>query len=288
MTLKDQILSQVERIPPIPGAVAHLSTLIHSKNAGAGDFEKVIKLDPAMTANILHIANSSYFGCPKEVTSVRQAVVVIGARRVFEAALATSMLGVLPDKIAGYDISSDSFWVHSIAVAMVSERLAKELKLNVSDLVFTGGLLHDIGKLAIGTFLSKQQQAVKDNLDKGDEAFVSLERKLLGIDHSEIGIDIAKQWNFPDPIVWAVGWHHRPNETPEGADQNLIDLVHIADSLAHSLGFGADVGELSRKVEPETISRLGLKVGRLEYVASEILDQINEIGHIFRKATGGE
>ncbi|MDD5308938.1 MAG: HDOD domain-containing protein [Deltaproteobacteria bacterium] len=286
MINKADIVARIRNLPTMPGAVVRLFALAKDESSNAGDFEQVIRPDPAMTANLLRLANSAYFGCRRQVTSVRQAITLLGVERVFEIASGAFFARTMPARLPGYDVPADAFWTHCIAVAALSERLAKELGFEAPSLTFTAGLLHDAGKLVIGSFLLEESERFVSSLRVEDATLVEVERRLLGTDHAEVGALVAESWDLPPAIGWAAQWHHLPGGIPEGVDRMLVDLVHAADCLAHSLGFGADVGELSRRVDPLVTERLGIKARRLERVASELIDQIGEMGKIFGQPPG--
>ncbi|MBN2340931.1 MAG: HDOD domain-containing protein [Deltaproteobacteria bacterium] len=275
-------MSRIDNLPTLPTAVAQLSKLIASPTASAKDFEKVIKPDPSLTANLLRLANSAYFGLRREVTSVKQAITLLGNKRVFEIAASAGFSRVIPSVLPGYNIKSADFWLHSIAVAVLAERLATELRIQVPGLLFTAGLLHDLGKLAIGSFLADEQGALLEKLKQQDASFSMTERELLGTDHGEVGEEIAKQWDLPEAVIWTSKWHHQPTKVDENIDSTLVDLVHLADSVAHMFGYGADVGELARSIDTSVATRLGFDVHTIEFVGGDTEEQIREMGEMFK------
>lgn len=272
-----QLVEHVKSLPTLSSAVARLSALLQDENAGPEDFERAIRFDPALTANVLRLANSPYFGVAKEISSVSEAVIHLGSRRVFELAVGAAFARVIPERIPGYDMRADGFWLHSVAVAILAEALAKEVGGAPPNMVFTAGLLHDIGKLALAAFLPHASPEVLQRLRQGGVSFKQAVRDALGTDHTEVGGLVARAWNLPGPIVAVVRYHHVPGDAPEEADQRLLDLVHLADCLAHTMGYGSDAGELARQSRGEVGRRLGLAVQKIERVASATLDEIQEM-----------
>ena len=280
------ILARVETLPTLPTSVARLASLLGDERAGAADFEAVIRPDPALTANLLRLANSAAFGCRREIASVGQAVALLGLKRVFEAAAGVAFARVLPPSLPGYGVNAAAFWRHSIAVAVIAERLAIEVEGRAPGLCFTAGLLHDIGKLAISSFLLEESARLKARLGEGPVPFFSVEQELLGTDHAALGQTMLERWQLPAPLAEAAGRHHQPAVAAEAPAEPLVDLVHAADCLAHALGFGADVGELRREVAPAVGQRLGLRHARLEKVASEVLEPISELERLLQPGAG--
>lgn len=266
-------------LPTVPTAVAQLSALLNDENAGAAEFETVVRPDPALTANVLKLANSAYFGVRRQISSVRHAIALLGTDRVFELAATGWLIQSLPRRIPGYDVSAKSLWLHSLAVGVFNEQLAIAGHIRPPDMAFTAGLLHDVGKLVLGTIMAEEIDAIFEMLHSHGKTFVDAERDALGMDHGEVGAILCEKWRLPKPLEWAARWHHAPNQTPPGADQVLVDLTHLADSLAHALGLGADIGELSRRVDEEVLDRLILDRSEIDRaISNSVMNQIWEMG----------
>lgn len=286
MISQEQILSSIDTLPSMSGVVASLSSLIQDPNSGPKDFESVIMQDPALTTNLLKLANSAFFGCPRKIETVRQAVAMLGNKRIFELALTDQFSKTLPKNMQVYGLVAMDFWRHSIAVAVLAQHFAQELSLKDVNFIFTAGLLHDVGKLVIYSFLSQFSDSFLDCLREKQMLSIQAERETLGLDHAQVGGAILKKWNIPDLLCDCALYHHNPNELPNKTDQVLLDIIHISDAFAHTMGFGADVGELSRNIYSETISRLGLRVRTVEKVTSETLEEINDLGGFFANPPG--
>jgi putative nucleotidyltransferase with HDIG domain len=287
MISSEIILKRVKNLPALSRSVGALATVMRNEHSSASDIEKVVTIDLNMTTNLLKIANSSYFGCRCDVFSIRQAVTILGIKNLFDVFASAAFSNVIPSRLPGYEIEAQAFWLHCTAVAILAERLAKELGIKPSNLTFTAGLLHDVGKLAIGAFLSEESTEVLSRLHNSAAPFVTIESQVLGTNHTKLGAALARQWDLPKEIANTAEYHHNPNDAPLEF-QKLIDLVHVADCLAHSLGYGADIGELYRKMDQQATDRLMVRVKRLELVASETQEQIRAMGDIFSDTAGGK
>lgn len=283
-----EILVGIKKLPAFSPTVVRLSSLVNDPESGPGEFEAVVEPDMALTANLLRMANSAYFGLSRRIGSVREAITLLGVRRVFELGAMAAVDAVVPDTLPGYGIDASVFWSHSVAVAVIAERLSKERKLATPTLTFTAGLLHDVGKLVISSFLAEHIEALRSELASGGMSLVACEQKLLGADHAQIGAELGVAWNLPEEVVRVIASHHAMNTANYGLGEVLVDLVHAADCLSHSMGFGADVGEMHRHVDEATIARLGLRHIDLEHVASRALPEIeglSQFGRSQRKPT---
>lgn len=274
-----EIIKQARALPTAPTVVAELSLLLKSEDARAQDFERIIRPDPALTANLLHLANSAYFGVRRQISSVRQAVAFLGTDRVFELASSAWFCQVLPDRIPGYDVSSKSLWIHSVAVGVLCEQLASACHMRPPEMAFTAGLLHDIGKLVIGALLVDKLDFVLLDIRENQRSFIEAERRALGTDHAEVGEMLCNMWGLPPNLAWAAGRHHNPASAPKEADRVLIDLIHLADGIAHSLGFGYDIGELARTVDDTVLDRLLITPAAVDRAMTDcVVNQIWEMG----------
>jgi putative nucleotidyltransferase with HDIG domain len=282
MMERAEVLASIRSLPTFSQTVLQLAQLLRDDEAGPSEYEAVVQLDLALTANLLRMANSAYFGFARKIASVREAITLLGARRLFELAAMAAVDAVVPPTLPGYGIDSSVYWCHSVAVAVLAERLAKERKLAVPALTFTSGLLHDIGKLVVSSFLANRLDDLQTSLLKDNRSLLECERELLGGDHAEIGSELARTWSLPDEVVRVIAHHHEPSLAANGKGDVVVDLVHAADCLSHALGFGADVGQLQRQVDEQAISRLGLRHVDLEHVASRALPEIEGLAQFGR------
>ena len=284
-----EILAGIKKLPTFSPTVVRLSELVNDAEAGPGEFEAVVQPDMALTTNLLRMANSAYFGLSRRIGSAREAITLLGVRRVFELGAMAAVDAVVPETLPGYGIDASVFWTHSVAVAIIAERLSKERKLATPTLTFTAGLLHDVGKLVISSFLAERIEALRRELAAGDRSLIACEQELLGADHAQIGAELGLVWNLPQEVVQVIAYHHAPDEVDEDRGDVMVDLVHAADCLSHSMGFGADVGGMQRQVDNAAIARLGLRHIDLEHVASRALPEIeglSQFGRAPKKGTG--
>lgn len=289
MISETQVAAQLSKLPTLPASYHKIVRLAQNESSSAADFELAMKPDPALTANVLRLANSAFFGVPRSISSIRHAVAMLGVRRVVQAALGAAVRHVVPDVLPGYGMGSGEFWRHSVAVAACSSRLAEDVLtltrqsarrmdpcLHDGGLVFTAGLLHDIGKLLVGIFLAENLEGIQAEVREKENVFLTAEEVVLGIDHTKVGLAVAEKWHLPEAIAVAVRYHHLPEQAPAPFGR-LADVVHLADCLAHGLGYGADLGELSRRIDEAAMARLGLSSRHLEAAVSGVLDEIDEL-----------
>ena len=204
-----QIMAQVKSFPGMPVTAAKLVKMLKNSESTAEQIEEILRYDAGLTANILKLTNSAYFGIPSKVSSVKQAIVMLGWKRVMQLVMTMCMSTVMKKSVAGYDLPQGALWRHSVAVSVAAETVAKALKISEAENVFTAALLHDVGKLVLGGFVKDDLEQIKSMVSKGI-AFEVAEYMVIGTNHAEIGARILEKWAFPDDLVNAVNWHHDP------------------------------------------------------------------------------
>ncbi len=273
-TKKLNILAKVKSFPSMPGAPEKLLKLLDNPATTAAQIGQILRYDPGLTANLLKLTNSAYFGLPCKVGSVKQAVVLLGWRRLVQLVMASCVNAVMDKPVPGYDLPAGELWRHSIAVSVAAEDLAKELKISASEEIFTAALLHDVGKLVLGGFVKKELEKIETEASRGI-SFEVAERIVLGTDHAEIGAKILKSWSFPSALVNAVRWHHDPDSA--GKTDILVDIVHVANILCLMIGIGVGREGLCYEPSPLATKRLGLRTTHIEMVASRTLQYVDDL-----------
>ncbi len=275
----ENIASLLKSFPSMPGAAIKLLALIDDPDVSVSQIEAILRHDAGLTANILKLANSAYFGIPTKVGSVRQAVLILGLKRLIQMVIAACVNAIMDKQVPGYDLPPGELWRHSIAASVAAEGLVKELDITDNEEIFTAALLHDVGKLVLGNFVKKDLKKIESVLNQ-DISFEAAEDMVLGTNHADIGAQILTQWCLPFDIVNAVRWHH----SPESADKNTttLDIVHVANVLCLMVGIGAGRDKMQNTPSEIVAKRLGLEPYHLEKIASQTLEGANELADVFR------
>lgn len=269
-----RIMAQVKSFPGMPVTAAKLLKMLDNPDSTAAEIEEILRYDAGLTANILKLTNSAYFGIPSKVSSVRQAIMMLGWKRLLQLVMTMCMSTVMKKPIVGYDLPQGALWRHSVAVSVAAEAVVKALKIPEAEEVFTAALLHDVGKLVLGGFVKNDMDQIKAMVAKGI-AFEVAEYMVIGTDHAEIGANILKKWDFPQDLVNAVNWHHDP-ETCEN-HCTLSDIVHIANTVGLRIGFGRDTEGARIEPSPSVTDRLGLEPVDIEVLVEQTLEGVNKL-----------
>jgi putative nucleotidyltransferase with HDIG domain len=272
------IIAKVESFPSLSGATTKLLSLLDDPNAPVAEIEEILRMDPGLTANVLKLSNSAYFGFPSEIGSVHKAIVLLGAKRLMQLVMTSCVNSVMNKPVPGYGLSTGELWRHSIAVSVAAEGLIKELNVPEADEIFTAALLHDVGKLVLGEFVKDDIKKIEKIVSK-DVSFEAAEKIALGTDHAEIGAKILESCGLPAEIVSAVRWHHDPDAADETS--TLIDIVHVANVLCLMIGIGVGREGLQYRPSPVVTKRLGIKSVHLEKVASHTMDWVSDLTDVY-------
>jgi putative nucleotidyltransferase with HDIG domain len=276
-TVAEDIIKRVESFPAMSSAAVKVLSLLDDPDYDPIKVENALRQDPSLTANILRLSNSAYFGLSSKVGSIRQALVLLGWKRLSQLVLTSCVTAIMNKEVPGYDLPPGDLWRHSIAVSVAAEGLVSELKLKAGDEIFTAALLHDLGKLVLGAFVKEQLVKIEEAAATG-LAFEEAEMLVLGTDHAEIGARILERWSLPQSIVRAVRWHSDPDKSTV-ADV-MVDTVHVANVLCSMMGIGIGREGLRHKPSPSATRRLGVSVPALERVASRALQWANELAQL--------
>lgn len=271
----------INTFPGMPGAAVKLLALVDDPDVSVDRIEAILRYDPGLTANLLRLANSAYFGMPSKVGSVRQAVILLGLKRMIQMVIASCMSAIMDQAVPGYDLPPGELWRHSIAVSVAAECLVKELNLDAAEEIFTAALLHDVGKLILGDFVSEDFPKIEKALHQG-LSFEVAENIVLGTDHADVGAQILSKWSIPEAIIDAVRWHHSPESC--NRPDTMLDIVHVANMLCLMIGIGVGRDGLSHQPSAVVVKRLGLETAHLEKVASQTLQWTNELMEMLQPA----
>jgi len=274
MKRREEILEKVEAVSAMPPMAIEAISLLQDPEADMAVLVRTIEFDQGLTANILRLANSGLFGRPRSVTSVREAIVRLGTRKIFELLVSSAVFPVINRPVKGYGLAAGDLWMHAAAVAVGVEELAEGLGVAAPEHAFTAALLHDVGKIVLGTFVEVDASPVMSLAFQERLSFDMAERRILGIDHAEVGAFVLKQWLLPSCIVDVGRWHHEPENFPSPTLVN--DLVHVADAICMQEGIGAGNDGLNYRSCREVVSRLGLSTRVVEEVACRTLTRLEE------------
>jgi len=277
--VRNNILAKVRNVPSMPSVVIKLRQYLSDPDVSFDELAKVIEYDPGLTANLLQLANSAYFGWSGKIKTVKEAITRLGTNRIFQMVLCMSVAALVRTPVKGYDMESNGLWEHSIAVAICAEQIAQALKIPNSEEAFTAGLLHDMGKILLGTFVEIDDEPIKELVKNESLSFNEAERRVLGIDHAEAAAELLQYWKLPENVVAAARWHHNPDEADEKY-RNIVDLVHVADILCIRMGWGIGTDGPLYCLNEAAAERLGVDSAMEDEVTDKVGAAIDDLKDI--------
>ncbi|WP_296447251.1 HDOD domain-containing protein [Rhodoferax sp. UBA5149] len=259
--LPDEILQHIHNLPSLPTVVMELLASIGQDDVNIDALAQKIAQDQALTARTLRLANSSFYGMANQVTTIQEAILILGFRTVRSLATTAALIGAF----AGSPHSSFNvtpFWRHAIAAAVCARELAVHVHLNPEH-AYTAGLLHDIGRLVLVTQFQPHYEATMAHRAQLDCSLLDAEHAVLGVDHVLAGQLLTRHWKFPEAMQQAVASHHAL--TIHGLP-SLSVVVMAADAIAHALDLSMDHDDLVPSVPTGLWKQLGLDEKALQEV----------------------
>ena len=226
------LIARLKSIPTLPAVALRVLETTADTTSSANDLMEIISPDVSLTTKILKIANSPFYGLTREVSSLQHAVTVLGFKEIRNLVISTVAFDSFKNLKQDGKFDINKFWKHYFYCALAAKAIAVDLEIESNEL-FVAGLVHDIGKLAMYvTFPSEfmMQLEIMNPLKIKYTSFEA-EKDVFGMTHDEVGMRLLKKWMFPENLLTAVGYHHRPQDADK---QSIFPIVvHIADILTH-------------------------------------------------------
>lgn len=233
-----QIAGKISGLPTLPTVISKMIELVDNPRTNTKTLAKMISHDQSLTARLLKLANSAYYGFSREISTVDTAIIVMGFNAVKEMGLSLSVYDTFKNISGIHNFDVGRYWEHSVAVGVAARYLSKKFKLGEPAEMFVAGLLHDIGKMILLQYMPDDFNIVIDTMIKENIPYLEAEKNVLGITHGEIGYILARRWHLPDRIASCIHCHHFPDRGGEyDRDAALIDL---ADFICHRINIGND------------------------------------------------
>ncbi|HYD63089.1 MAG TPA: HDOD domain-containing protein [Noviherbaspirillum sp.] len=250
----DDIAKGIRTLPSLPLVVLEVLKSFEQPDASVGMLAEKVSKDQALAAKTLRIANSSFYGLSRKVTTIPQAITILGfdsVRTLIAAAAVTDIFS--GNTTSPFDFKG--FWRHAIGTGLCAKMLARQMKLN-QDYAFVCGLLHDIGRLVLVTRFPEQYAMAMKYRGEKDCYVIEAERAVLEMDHASVGRALADYWKFPLIMQKAIAHHHNPQGDDLG---DIPAVVHVAEAIAHALDLTQDDDDLVPVVSDDAWKSLGLE-----------------------------
>lgn len=279
-----ELIGKVKNLAPVSPSALKLVGLLDRPNISNEDIVQLLKFDTVLTAKLLRVCNSPLFGLEDPVSSVEQAVLILGHQQILHVALTIAFSGTMAMPLPGYAAEARELWQHSLVAALAAEDIARNFRAVPVEtpVAFTAGLLHDIGKVVMNHVLTKDTQAaIRQRISQDGRSRTEAEKEIIGVDHADIGKSLLASWRLPEEIVEAVGNHHHPVYTPE---PKLSSIVHAANCMAHLIGSNLGWEAFAVRADAGAVEALGINRDALDGLLITAHDSMSQAEHLLQLA----
>jgi HD-like signal output (HDOD) protein len=269
MSTAQELVADVRDLVTLPDVYLRIQSLLRDPDSNIDDFARIIHTDPGLTARVLRLANSAFFGVSRKVETVTLAINLMGVSRLHDIVLATSVINTF-NALPVQEISMPLFWQRSIHAGILARMLARRCAIFDSERLFVAGLLHDIGHLVMYVHMPEQALAADREATGSSQRVAQAEQQLLGFHYGDVGAELMNLWLFPDSLQTICRWHDTPAAAPSFALE--CSLVHIAQRIAH----GAQDSDPAHAVDAFALQTSGIPAAALAQLHEESLPHLAE------------
>jgi len=228
------IVRSIEAIPPLPVVARQIMELLQDESTSMDKIVDLVEKDISLASRLITLANSPFYGTLGKVSSINHALVLLGTNEVRAALLAMSVYKFFAGKEKAND-TKKNLWRHAIVCSQTAKMLANHFRIQEADSLFLAALLHDVGKVAMASFLPEQSEQVFAEVGEQKISFSAAERHVLGATHYQVAAKLLQQWQFPARIILPVFFHHAPWQAKEFGSE--ASIVYLANLLTHMAGY---------------------------------------------------
>lgn len=271
-----KLLSDADRLPSLPSIVHELQRTLALPDVDMRKIAAVIEKDPGLSARVLKLANSAFFGFAGKVATVPLASSLLGVEAIDGLVTGMGVVGAVSDTPTG-GFSAGAFWLHAITTGMCAQAMVGHFGWNLRGDVFTCGVLHDLGKIIVSQYLPLPYLKILE-LARAGTTYREAECKILGADHPRIGYWVAKKWQLPDVFAQCMLRHHDWPEHRDTMGDQRVAAVFLGNLVAHMTEYKRERGRFPA-LRPDMIQRIGLTQEFAEQAAGIAIDQAQHLLH---------
>ena len=269
-------MSLVSDIATLPEVTVKIISIVEAPRSTARDLHEVIKTDPALSARLLKVVNSAFYGLPGQVSTIDRAIVLLGLSTVKNIAIAASISRLFTGERISETFTGKDIWRHSVAVAVLTRQIYQHAFSHQPDAeeAFLCGLIHDLGLLVIRQAFPEQLAQVIDHCAKKGGNFCEVEEKIVGANHQQFGQQLAAKWKFPTRLRTVLGYHHAV-DTLSPENRAMAAVIHVADTIAAQEKIGFPLTAAEQTLAPELLASIDLTPDAVEEFRAGLADNLS-------------
>lgn len=280
MSSIEELLKEIEHLKPIPAVVNQIMAAVEKPDSSMAEIAEIIMYDPSITANILKICNSAYFSLPRKIDSVQDAVTMMGIEQVVDIVLLKSGAENLQNGQEGYGLHEGELWKHAVSSALIARTLAEKKGSMNKHIIFTAALLKDIGKVILDRFVSDSYEKIDTLVANEGFSFREAEKKVIGIDHAELGGIIAKLWDFSPKMINMIRHHHLNDD--EGKNDLDTQILYVADNVCMMMGIGVGADGLAYRFHKDVLEKLTISPVDLQGIIASFGEEMQKVEDLLK------
>lgn len=280
MSAIQELVKEIKHLKPIPHVIHQILEVVDKPDSSMAEVANIIQYDPAVTAGVLRTCNSAYFGLKHPAESIKDAVSLLGMDQVVQIVLMKSGVRMLSGKQEGYGLHEGAMWKYSVSSALIAKQIANKLSLKNKNMIFTAALLKDIGKTVLDRFVLDSFEKISALVINEGLSFREAEKKIIGVDHTELGGMIAKMWKFSPRMVKIIRHHHLSDISM--VKDKEIATVYLADCICMMIGIGVGSDGLAYRFNEQAMKELGMDADDISRVIARFAINMQEVEDLLK------
>ncbi len=269
------LAAKTTEISTLPEITIRIIEIVQDPRSTAHDLHEIVCNDPALSARVLRVVNSAFYGLPGQIGSIDRAIMLLGLNAVKNIAIAASLSKMFKTPTHCDDFNGKDLWTHSVAVGACNKLITNAIGLTLPDEAFLGGLIHDLGVVAVMQCHGPNLPKIVD-LVRAGVPYRKAEEQIIGADHQEIGMALSARWKFPRSFQYITGYHHSPTDLAR--ENRLLAIVtHISDVVCQQQKLGMTISAETDTIDPSLLDEIRLSPEALEDIKGKIEEELNVV-----------
>ncbi|MBN2419748.1 MAG: HDOD domain-containing protein [Deltaproteobacteria bacterium] len=270
-----QLNDAINKVHSIPQVVFKILRMVREEKYSLQSIAEEVKQDQVISAKLLKLVNSAFFNRRIQATSVDRALVLLGEKQMLQVVMSAAFEGFFKGNKKGYSQCKGGLYNHALGTALISEKIARITQCVSTDIAYTAGLLHDIGKVVLDQYMGRAYPFFYRKTQVDNENLVMAEKETFGITHDDVGAMLAEKWSLHESLIDSIKNHHNPDNA--ASDRVLVSLVYLSDLLMSRFLVGQELERMDAEHLKKSLHILGLDTGGFSNVIESIPPQIFQI-----------